>query len=162
MRTPSGADEDPGRDDVPGGGPRDGERDDDEALSWGDESDASHVDGPQASSSQGGDDDGEAVDDGPAVMGSGALVAHGVLGGAALLSAVGWLVSADAFAFVFADRVTTALWRLGVGLAVLAPVLWFASAVVLVPVERVRRRLLVLAVGALVLAPWPFVLGAAS
>jgi len=136
-------------------------RDDDEALSWGDESDASHVDGPRALTTPV-DDDADAPDDGPAVTGSGALVAHGVLGGVALLSAVGWLVSADAFAYVFADRVTTVLWRVGVGLAVLAPLLWFVSAVLLVPVRRMRRRLLVLAVGAVVVAPWPFVLGVAS
>ena len=127
--------------------------DDDEALTWGDERDASHVAarGEVAPTSD--------ADEGPQVMGSGALVAHGVLGGAFLLSAVGWLVSAGRFAYVFPDAGTTLLWRLGVGLAVLAPVLWFTATLVLVPARRTRRRLLVLVVGVLLVAPWPAVVG---
>lgn len=127
---------------------------DDEALSWGDERDASHVSAREAERATGG------APDGPQVMGSGALVAHGVLGGAFLLSAVGWLVSAWRFAYVFEAPAMTLLWRLGVGLAVLAPVLWFTATIVLVPAVRVRRRLLVMALGVLVVAPWPFVVGA--
>ena len=86
-------------------------------------------------------------------------MAHGVLGGAFLLSAVGWLVSTGRFAYVFPDAGTTLLWRLGVGLAVLAPVLWFTATLVLVPARRTRRRLLVLVVGVLLVAPWPAVVG---
>ena len=127
--------------------------DDDEALTWGDERDTSHVAARDVAAPTGG------ADDGPQVMGSGALVAHGVLGGAFLLSAVGWLVSADAFAYVFPDAGTTLLWRLGVALAVLAPVLWFTVTIMLVPARRTRRRLLLLVVGVLLVAPWPAVLG---
>ncbi|GAB2983228.1 hypothetical protein [Frigoribacterium salinisoli] len=127
---------------------------DDEALSWGDERDASHVSAREAERAPTG------APDEPQVMGSGALVAHGVLGGASLLASVGWLVSAWRFAYVFADPAMTLLWRLGVGLAVLAPVLWFTASIVLVPAARVRRRLVVMAVGVLVVAPWPFVVGA--
>lgn len=139
-------------------GPEPLDDDDADALTWGDEADTSHVEGPAVA---GGPADADAPE-GPAVMGSGALVAHGVLGGVALLSAVGWLVSADSFAYVFATPVMTVFWRLGVGLAVLAPVLWAVAAIVVVSVERVRRRLLVMAVGAVVVAPWPLVLGVVS
>jgi len=127
---------------------------DDDALSWGDERDASHVAARPVDEVAAG-----AVAE-PQVMGSGALVAHGVLGGAFLLAAVGWLVSAGRFAYVFEAPAMTVLWRLGVGLAVLAPVAWFTASVVLVPVARVRRRLAVMALGVLVVAPWPFVVGA--
>lgn len=130
------------------------DRDHDEALSWGDELDASHVSAREAERPVAG------APDEPQVMGSGALVAHGVLGGAFLLAAVGWLVSAWRFAYVFETPAMTLLWRLGVGLAVLAPVLWFTASLVLVPAVRVRRRLVVMALGVVVVAPWPFVVGA--
>jgi hypothetical protein len=135
--------------------------DGDEALSWGDESDASHVDGPAAV---------KAVDeidpDAPQVMSSASLVGHGVLGGVALLSSVGWIVSRDQFLVAFGggavEHVQTALWLTGVFLALVAPLVWFVATILLVPAERSGRRLLVMAVGAVLLAPWPLVIGAAS
>ncbi|NIJ04090.1 hypothetical protein [Frigoribacterium faeni] len=133
---------------------------DDAALSWGDERDASHLEGPSRA---------EVVDDDdglPGAMSSASLVGHGVFGGVALLSSVGWLVSRDQFLISFGgsavDHVQTALWLLGVGLALVAPALWFVTTILLVPQTRSSRRLLVFAVGAVALAPWPLVIGAGA
>jgi hypothetical protein len=132
---------------------------DDDALSWGDERDASHVEGPAPTGRVDDADD----DDLPAVMSSASLVGHGVFGGIALLSSVGWLVSRDRFLVSFGgtpvDQVQTALWLLGVGLAIVAPALWFVTTMLLVPQSRASRRLLVFAVGAVALAPWPLLIG---
>jgi hypothetical protein len=132
---------------------------DDDALSWGDERDASHVEGPAPTARVDDDDEGDL----PAVMSSASLVGHGVFGGVALLSSVGWLVSRDRFLVSFGgtpvDQVQTSLWLLGVGLAIVAPALWFVTTMLLVPQSLSSRRLLVFAVGAVALAPWPLVIG---
>jgi hypothetical protein len=132
----------------------------DDALSWGDERDASHVEGPAPAAR---DDDEDDVDDVPGVMSSASLVGHGVFGGVALLSCVGWLVSRDQFLLSFGgtvvDHVQAALWLLGVALAIVAPAVWFVTTMLLVPQTRSSRRLLVFAVGAVALAPWPLVIG---
>ena len=131
----------------------------DEALSWGDERDASHVEGPVPVSQAAP----EADDELPGGMSSASLVGHGVFGGVALLSCVGWIVSRDQFLLSFGgtpvDRVQTALWLLGVALAIVAPAVWFMTTILLVPQSRSSRRLLVFAVGAVALAPWPLVIG---
>ncbi|MBP1241366.1 hypothetical protein ABID92_000805 [Frigoribacterium sp. PvP120] len=130
----------------------------DDALSWGDESDASHVEGPAAATH-----DDEIDPDAPQVMSSASLVGHGVLGGVALLSSVGWIVSRDQFLVAFGgglvEHVQTTLWLTGVFLALVAPLLWFVAVILLVPSQRSGRRLLVMAVGAVLLAPWPLVIG---
>lgn len=130
----------------------------DDALSWGDESDASHVEGPAAATR-----DDETDPDAPQVMSSASLVGHGVLGGVALLSSVGWIVSRDQFLVAFGgglvEHVQTTLWLTGVFLALVAPLLWFVATILLVPAQRSGRRLLVMAVGAVLLAPWPLVIG---
>lgn len=133
---------------------------DDDALSWGDERDASHVDGPPRASLR--VDEGEDDDDDERAAGSmssASLVAHGVLGGVFLLSTVGWIALSGRFAYTFSTVVATGLWRLGVILAIAAPFLWFLSSIVLVPASRGRRRIMVMVIGALVVAPWPLLIG---
>jgi len=133
--------------------------DEDDALSWGDERDASHVEGPAPVAQA----DPEADDELPGGMSSASLVGHGVFGGVALLSCVGWIVSRDRFLLSFGgtavDHLQTALWLLGVALAIVAPAVWFVTTILLVPQSRSSRRLLVFAVGAVALAPWPLVIG---
>lgn len=132
---------------------------DDDALSWGDERDASHVEGPAPVAQAGSEPDDELAGG----MSSASLVGHGVFGGAALLSCVGWIVSRDRFLLSFGgtavDHVQTALWLLGVALAIVAPAVWFVTTILLVPQSPSSRRLLVFAVGAVALAPWPLVIG---
>ncbi|ROS61885.1 hypothetical protein EDF38_0984 [Frigoribacterium sp. PhB160] len=134
---------------------------DDEGLSWGDERDASHVEGPAPVTAAGSDD--EIDPDAPEMLSGASLVGHGVFGGVALLSSVGWIVSRDRFLLAFGgtlvDDVQTALWLVGLFLALVAPLLWFVATILLVPQSRSGRRLVVMAVGAVALAPWPLVIG---
>lgn len=153
----------------------------DDALTWGDEADSSHVEGPVPSarvrrdrsrdaddSADGVDDarDGDEaddvddeIDDGPAVMSSGSLVVHGVFGGVFLLWAAGWIVAVGDFTNPFTDAISSVMWNLGELFAVAAPLAWFVAVIVLVPTGRTRRRLAVMALGALLVAPWPLVIG---
>jgi hypothetical protein len=136
---------------------------DDEALSWGEELDASHVDGPSRADVRPGSDD-DLDDDPDAVrpMSSAALIGHGILGGALLLCAVGWIALMGRFSYTFPTPLATGLWRFGVVVAVAAPVLWFVATLAVVPAAASRRRLVVLLIGALVVAPWPLLVGAGA
>ena len=169
--------------------------DPDDALTWGDEADASHVEGPAPVSrarrvrpagrategddggddddvvddgpdgdDQGDDDDDQDgdLDDGPAVMSSSSLVVHGVLGGVFLLWAAGWIVAVGDFTNPFTDAISSVMWNLGELFAVVAPLAWFVAVIVLVPVDRTARRLGLMVLGALVVAPWPLVIGAGA
>lgn len=158
----------------------------DDALTWGDEADSSHVEGPtptgrprrgRRSDSTGdelgadlddesgepeSDDDEDDVDDGPAVMSSASLVVHGVLGGVFLLWAAGWIVAVGDFTNPFTDAISSLMWNLGELFAVVAPIAWFVAVIVLVPVDRTGRRLAWMALGALLVAPWPLVIGGSA
>jgi len=157
--------------------------DPDDALTWGDEADSSHVEGPTPTGrprrgrrsdstddelgvdldDESGDADAEDdVDDGPAVMSSASLVVHGVLGGVFLLWAAGWIVAVGDFTNPFTDAISSLMWNLGELFAVAAPIAWFVAVIVLVPVERTGRRLAWMALGALLVAPWPLVIGGSA
>jgi len=158
--------------------PADGDADD--ALNWGDEVDSSHVEGPAPSARRrrgrrpegaddgldleagDPDDDEDDIDDGPAVMSSASLVVHGVLGGVFLLWAAGWIVAVGDFTNPFTDAISSLMWNLGELFAVAAPIAWFVAVIALVPVDRTGRRLAWMAVGALLVAPWPLVIGGSA
>lgn len=94
-------------------------------------------------------------------LGSAALVAFGVLGGVYALYMVGWALGG----FRLRDRIQAdtgavadvmlqgAMW-----LGMLAPAIWFAAAVLLTRGRPQWTRFVALAVGVLVLVPWPFVM----
>jgi hypothetical protein len=153
----------------------------DDALTWGDEADSSHVEGPTPTgrprrgrrsdatgdelddeSDDPDEDDEDDVDDGPAVMSSASLVVHGVLGGVFLLWAAGWIVAVGDFTNPFTDAISSLMWNLGELFAVVAPIAWFVAVIVLVPVDRTGRRLAWMALGALLVAPWPLVIGGST
>lgn len=151
--------------------------DPDDALTWGDEADSSHVEGPAPSArvrrvrardaeddaddadADGADETDDDLDDGPAVMSSASLIVHGVFGGVFLLWAAGWIVAVGDFTNPFTDAISSVMWNLGELFAVAAPLAWFVAVIVLVPTVRTRRRLAVMALGALLVAPWPLVIG---
>ncbi|MDR5699076.1 DNA polymerase III subunit gamma/tau [Agromyces aerolatus] len=89
--------------------------------------------------------------------GSVELLIVGVLAGVYLLYTVGWLLTVVRTDAPGTSLVADAMYTLGLWLAVLAPALWFG--LVFAVVSRSSRRLLWLAVGAVVLVPLPFVLG---
>jgi hypothetical protein len=138
---------------------------DDDALSWAGDNDPTLA--------QGESPDAPALPDGWSVPGrpettearaeregasSLALVGTGILAGIYLLYTIGWFVAVSRIGNPLAEPVGRAMFSLGGWLAVAAPIVWFAAAYGLT-VERPRRRFAWLLVGAVLLAPLPFVFG---
>jgi hypothetical protein len=103
----------------------------------------------------------------PAAMGNAALIGLGVLGGVYLLYVIGWVVGglrlqAKAGFLVEVNGNASPLWTAGnwaaLVLAALAPVLWFVLAYGLTRHGRPWLRWLLLALGVILLVPWPFVM----
>ncbi|MFF2270970.1 hypothetical protein ACFVTX_01765 [Agromyces sp. NPDC058136] len=93
----------------------------------------------------------------PAQTGSVELVVLGVLGGVYLLYTIGWIITALRTAVPGMSVVGDFMYSLGLWLAVLAAPVWFALA--LRGARTPRSRLVWLVVGAVVLAPLPFIFG---
>ncbi len=95
----------------------------------------------------------------PAPLGNASLVALGILGGVYLLYTVGWVIGglrlqavAPALNLIPAAYVP-AFW-----LAVLAPAIWFGVTLLLTRRSATWLRFVWLAVGAVLLVPWPFIM----
>jgi len=97
------------------------------------------------------------TEDEPA-LGSAGLVGVGVLGGVYLLFTIGWVVGGVRLQGVASFLVSPAASVPAVWLAVLAPAIWFATTLWLTRRSRTWLRFLWLAVGAVLLVPWPFAL----
>lgn len=88
-------------------------------------------------------------------MGNGTLVGLGVFGGIYLLYAIGWIIG-GARLWVFAvSSVPVPFFAASLGLAVAAPVLWFATAYLLTRASRTWVWMLWLLAGVVLLLPWP-------
>lgn len=139
---------------------------DEEALSWGESSDRSYVEGPavpQALPDERVEDDDDEDDELPeGVMSSGALVAHGVFAAVLLLYTVAWLISVTRATPPNLAGVSLALWHVGQWLAVVAPAAWFLTTIAVTPLRPGRRRYLWLLAAVIVLIPWQFIVGGAS
>ena len=91
-------------------------------------------------------------------MGNGTLVALGVVGGIYALYAVGWLIGGLRLQGRAQYLVLDVMYQGSLWLAVLAPLLWFATTLLLTRRARPWLRFAWLAVGAVLLLPWPFVM----
>ena len=126
---------------------------DDEALSWGGETDPTHVDAP--------------VVDGPADradldepgMSSALLVTLGVFGGVFLLFTVGWIIGVQRTPVLSTNLFFAFMYQLREILAIAAPAAWFAGVFIFARERRAGVRILWLTLGVVLLAPWPFILG---
>lgn len=130
------------------------DRDDDEALSWGDADDATHVDAahnPVAVKDRGGRDPGTPET-------SGALIGFGVFGGLYLLYTVAWLLTASTSYVANVDTLLTVFVEVLRFLSIVAPALWFTVVLWAARGRRTRTRLLWMLLGAAVLFPWPFLM----
>jgi hypothetical protein len=130
------------------------EPDEDDALSWGDADDATHVDAahnPVAVKDRGGRDP-----DAPET--SGALVGFGVFGGLYLLYTVAWLLTASTTYVSGVDAVLSGFVQVLRFLSIVAPALWFAVVLWVARSRSTRTRLLWMLLGAVVLFPWPFLM----
>lgn len=97
--------------------------------------------------------------DAAAQPGSAELVLLGVFAGVYLLYSIGWILTVVGIGGIGgADPVAAFMFQVGLWLAVLAPALWYVAAFAATR-ERPRPRLAWLLVGAIVLVPFPFVLG---
>ncbi|GAA2027057.1 hypothetical protein GCM10009819_08000 [Agromyces tropicus] len=156
---------------------RDRDGDDEDALRWEGDEDATLAPGwkavgPPTSATGAGDGSGEAdaaasagdddavAENGPQ-LGSTELVLLGVLGGAYLLYTLGWVLTVLRVQNPAADPVGQFMFALGLWLAVLAPALWFGVTFALTR-GRVRLRFTWLAIGAVVLLPVAFVAGVSA
>jgi hypothetical protein len=88
------------------------------------------------------------------------LVTLGILGGVYLLYTVGWVIIAiNPAAAVPVDAFDVIMAQLREYLAVVAPLIWFTTTLLLTRGHRPFTRLLWLLIGVVVLVPLPFVLG---
>lgn len=91
-------------------------------------------------------------------MGNAELIVLGVLGGVYALFAIGWLIGGLRLQGWRPFLVTDAMYQGSLWLAVLAPVLWFATVFLLTRASRAWVRFGWLAAGVVLLVPWPFVM----
>lgn len=102
------------------------------------------------------DSDAAAAEKAP--MGNAELIGLGVLGGVFLLFAIGWLIGGLRLQGWRPFLVADAMYQGSLWLAVLAPVLWFATVFLLTRGARAWVRFAWLAAGVVLLVPWPFVM----
>lgn len=105
------------------------------------------------------------VDDAPGTgrverepLGNATLIALGILGGVYLLFAIGWAIGGLRLQGRAAYLVTDIMFQGSFWLAVLSPLLWFATVFLLTAGSRAWVRIVWLVAGAALLLPWPFVM----
>lgn len=125
---------------------------DDDALSWGDERDPTHVDAPAEAP--------RAADPGGApTTSSTMLVVYGIFGGAYLLYVLGWILAVQRDTYVQASLFAEIMYQFGEFLAIASPAVWLGAVLLLTRDSRAVTRVLWLLAGLLLVAPWPFILG---
>jgi hypothetical protein len=130
---------------------------DEEALSWGTERDATHVESPEVAAPVVGED--ELGEPAKHSNGSAVLVLYGVIAGVFILYIVGWIVAIQRIDTSDAGALALIVERVGQFLAFLSPAVWFFGILLLVPSTKTRLRVLLLVLGVVLLPPWPFILG---
>lgn len=138
--------------------------DDDEALTWDEVSDPTHVDSPAAKPTPVVEPV-EAPVAAPApkpATSSFLLVSYGILAGAFLLYTVGWFIGIRQVVFVEVDTLSRILSTVAQVLAVGSPAIWFGGAFALTRNAKPLYRLLLLLAGLVATVPLPFILLGAS
>ena len=90
------------------------------------------------------------------------LLGTGVFGGLFLAYTVGWILSVQAIGSGTTDLFSEIMWQFGEFLAIIAAALWFASTTYLTRETRTAVRFGWLALGLLLLFPWPIIWGLIS
>ncbi|HYJ50461.1 MAG TPA: DNA polymerase III subunit gamma/tau, partial [Microbacterium sp.] len=91
-------------------------------------------------------------------MGNAALISLGILGGVYLIYAIGWLIGGLRLQGRAQYLVTDIMYQGSLWLAVLAPLLWFATVFLLTLRAKPLIRFAWLIGGVVLLLPWPFVM----
>ncbi|TAL45570.1 MAG: hypothetical protein EPN91_01910 [Salinibacterium sp.] len=87
------------------------------------------------------------------------LIVYGILGGAYLIYTIGWVISIQRSTTVLPSLFANLMFRLGEGLAIGSPIIWFVAVFLLTRHRSLGSRLLWLLLGLAVVIPWSFVLG---
>lgn len=126
---------------------------DDEGLTWGGETDPTHVDAVV--------EEPEPADRpvGAGGISSPLLVSFGVFGGVFLLFIVGWIIAVQRDTLTIANPFFDFMYRLGAVLAIASPAVWFVGVLYVARDRPAWARILWLLLGVALLAPWPFILG---
>lgn len=127
---------------------------DDDALSWGDETDPTHVDARPAVQQ---DATGNAS--AAPTTSSTMLVVYGIFGGAYLLYVAGWIIAVQRDTITMPTLFAEIMYQLGEFLAIASPAIWVGAVLLLTADRRPPVRVLWLLLGLLLVAPWPFILG---
>lgn len=132
---------------------------DDEALTWGGETDPTLAAGPTTKKPRSDVAPASAARvprEGPSSV---LLISYGILGGMYLLYTVGWLVTTfNDNRRPFPDVLTEVMFQVGEYLAIASPAIWFLTVLALTRRSKPVVRLLGLVLGLFLLIPWPFVL----
>lgn len=128
---------------------------DDEALSWGDERDPSLVTTGDSETNERSEQAG--VGEPRPGTGSALLVFYGAAAGVYVLYTVGWVLAALADTTPASSVFAQLMHEFGLFCAIVAPALWVLAVFALA--KRPRMRVLGLILGAMLLVPWPFVMG---
>ncbi len=91
-------------------------------------------------------------------MSSFLLVSYGILAGAYLLFIVGWVVGIGQVVPPTTDVLSKIMGAVLRYLAILSPAIWFGVVFFLTCQRKPLQRLLLLLIGLVVIAPWPFIL----
>ena len=91
-------------------------------------------------------------------VGNAELISLGVLGGFSVLYAVGWLIGGLRLQGTAEFLVAPLAYQVSLWLAVLAPLVWFATALLLTRGRRLWVRFAWLVGGVVLLVPWPFIM----
>ncbi|MFE7845162.1 DNA polymerase III subunit gamma/tau [Microbacterium sp. NPDC057407] len=94
----------------------------------------------------------------PSTMGNAELISLGVIGGFSLLYAIGWLIGGLRLQGTAEFLVAPLAYQVSLWLAVLAPLAWFATTLVLTRSSRLWVRFAWLVGGVVLLVPWPFIM----
>ncbi|MET3769474.1 hypothetical protein ABIB15_002176 [Marisediminicola sp. UYEF4] len=134
---------------------------DDDALTWGGESDdPSYLDGARPTTPA--DVAGPEPEVPASATASTLLVAYGIFGGVYLLYLVGWVISVQRDTFTASGLFFEIMYQFGEFLAIVSPALWFGLVLLLTRDRRPALRVVWLVAGIVLLAPWPFILGSVS
>lgn len=105
-------------------------------------------------------EDGDGDDDDAPATSAPVLVGIGVLAGISLIWLLGWVSVVGASTITFTDVLGEVMYQLGEFLAIASPAIWFAAVLVLARDRPVATRIRWHALGLLVTAPWPLLIGA--
>lgn len=91
----------------------------------------------------------------PAVL----LVVYGVFAGLYLIWTIGWVITVTRSTVTLPTVLSELMYQLGEFLAIAGPALWFAAVLLLARERAAAVRIAWLALGLVILVPWPTLLG---